>query len=85
MLCCRAPLTYMVKTMSSYPSDFRDETLRGLSGLALARAGVQPRIIQSAAPGRQLSPDDPVREAAVPAARSAPDDPVRGVRSYFIG
>ena len=59
--------------------------LRGLWGPALARTGGQPRMIQSGAPGRHLSLDDPVRGTAAPAACSAPDDPVRGVRSYFTG
>ena len=59
--------------------------LRGPPGPARALSGGQPRMIQSGAPGRQLSLDDPVRGTAAPAACSAPDDPVRGVWSYFTG
>ena len=42
--------------------------LRGLSSPALARTGCPPRMIQSGAPGRLLSLDDPVRGAVAPAA-----------------
>ena len=58
---------------------------RGLPSRALVRTDFQPRIIQSGAPGRHLSPDDPVRGTEATAAWSAPDDPVRGVWSYFTG
>ena len=44
------------------------QPLRGLSGPALARTGRQPRMIQTGAPGRLLSLDDPFRGAAAPAA-----------------
>ena len=59
--------------------------LRGQSGLDPARTGVQTRMIQCGAPGRHLSPDDPVQGAVAPAARSSSDDPVRGISSPFTG
>ena len=47
---------------------FPGPPLSCLSGPALAWIGGQPRMIQSGAPGRLLSLDDPVRGAAAPAA-----------------
>ena len=42
--------------------------LCSVSGPALAWTGGQPRMIQSGAPGRHLSLDDPARGATAPAA-----------------
>ena len=59
MVCIRRGVDTSTHVCSAIPR-LPGLPLRGLSGPAAARTGVQSRMIQSGAPGRHLSSDDPV-------------------------
>ena len=80
------PALEVVSAPSCFAPDDPVEGHQPATYLWMIQSGVRrlllldpPRMIQSGASGRHLSPEDLVRGKAAPAACSGPDDPVRGV------